>query len=161
MRRSLKDAIARYNADHRRDWGRPGHGTCPACEHHLCFGRLPQNTERWACFSANHTVTCGHKRKGESDGCFIGDALDLDAHAASRTPVDHLRATGYLAPMRQKVRGKVATGRLRQAKLSGVSLPATSQPGGLGGLCLKGASTQPAHRTGLPLPAPVRKDKPP
>jgi len=92
----LRAAVDAYNRDHGRDWGPPGRGTCPVCGHHDCFGNAGgslRNSGRWACFSANHGnvgVT------GQTGAHHHGDALDVDADAAGRTRIEHLRQTGYL-----------------------------------------------------------------
>src|SRR5439155_11675497 len=77
------------------DWGLGGQGECRACGHRDCFGRLPTSPERWVCFSANHETDsggCGHW----TGTVWIGDALDLEAHARKCLPVEVLRADGYL-----------------------------------------------------------------
>ncbi|MBI5545839.1 MAG: hypothetical protein HY901_18270, partial [Deltaproteobacteria bacterium] len=89
----FEEASERFNADQASEWPRSG-GTCPACGHHGCFGTLPDSPGRWSCFSAGHPDTCGIR--APSGSCFLGDALDLAAFAAARTPADHLRAEGYL-----------------------------------------------------------------
>jgi putative DNA primase/helicase len=86
----FEDAKRAYNEDHPGDWPKSG-GTCPACGHHDCFGRLPSDPSRWSCFSTGHTAP-----GIEGSGCFHGDALDLDAHLAGLSPVELLRREGYL-----------------------------------------------------------------
>ena len=68
---SLFDA---YNRAHQRDWGNPG-GDCPICKHKTCFGRLPKDPWRWACFSASHPDGWGVR----GPQCTTGDAVDVDA----------------------------------------------------------------------------------
>ncbi len=100
---TLANAVAKWNADHPQDWPRSG-GTCPACRHHKCFGHLPDNPTRWACFSASHEADsdgCGLPGNGvgspsEATACWHGDALDLEAHERGITRVDVLRDDGYL-----------------------------------------------------------------
>lgn|GEM_PF-2033217 len=75
-------------------WGKPGLGSCPACGHNDCFGLLKKVPSKWACFSDNHVVDVGQR----GDGCWWGDALDMAAHAAGRSPTEHLRKEGYLTP---------------------------------------------------------------
>jgi len=100
---SLDDAVASYNADHGRSWGKSG-GTCPVCGHKGCFGTL-DNTTRWACFSSNHGPDSG--RVGiQGAGCWHGDALDIAAHAAGRSRVEHLRECGYLSGPRRQALAK-------------------------------------------------------
>lgn len=89
----FEDAATSYNAAHARDWGRPGLGQCPACGHKGCFGRAKDSETRWSCFSTNHVDGCG--TRGES--ATTGDALDIDAFLAGVSPVEHLRAMGYLS----------------------------------------------------------------
>lgn len=89
----LQAAVSAFNRDHERDWGRAG-GTCPICQHSGCFGNAGgklANSGRWACFSANHGAV--GRRLG---ACWHGDALDVDAHNAGRTRIEHLTAEGYL-----------------------------------------------------------------
>ena len=92
------EASDRYNADHARDWGKPGHGHCPACrcpdDGCKCFGRLKGSDDKWACFNTDHPAACG--RRGPSDQCYIGDALDLDSYLAGCGAAEHLRNHGYL-----------------------------------------------------------------
>lgn len=98
----LQTAVDRFNADHRRTWGRAGGGTCPICGHHKCFGEARgklAGTGRWACFSANHG-NIGVKL----GACVHGDALDVDAIQAGRNRVDHLRTLGYLTAIEKPCR---------------------------------------------------------
>jgi hypothetical protein len=88
---SISTAIERYNADHLRDFPRNG-GECPVCGHKGCFGQLPEDPAKWTCFSVGHS---GAGRQGQ--GCWYGDALDLDAHAAGVQAIELLRRGGYLA----------------------------------------------------------------
>lgn len=73
----LEDAIKRHNADylaaHGR-WAQPGQGKCLLCGHEQCFGYLPEDPDRWYCFSANHE---GGGRQKEGSPGFYGDALDI------------------------------------------------------------------------------------
>lgn len=86
-------AIERWNADHPGDWPRAG-GTCPACGHNGCFGRLPGDDARWFCWSDGHTGGVGLRgARGHH-----GDALDLEAHVRGCKPADVLRSDGYYAP---------------------------------------------------------------
>ncbi|MHC4165276.1 MAG: hypothetical protein ACYSUM_24460, partial [Planctomycetota bacterium] len=92
---SVEDAVARYNADHARDYPE-SHGKCPACGHDGCFGRLPDRGDRWTCFSSDHGAAAG--RCGlPGNACYHGDALDLDAHAAGVSRIDLLVRAGYLS----------------------------------------------------------------
>ena len=86
----LAQAAANYNASHAREWPRSD-ADCPICGHRGCFGRLPSAPDRWACWSASHSEI---GVKGER--CWHGDALDVDAYAAGRSRVEHLRAEGFL-----------------------------------------------------------------
>ena len=89
---TITDAIKRYNSEHAREFP-AGRGSCPICGHNDCFGQLKADPSKWSCFSANHE---GGGRRGA--GCFTGDVLDIDAHAAGVQPIDLLRRDGYLAP---------------------------------------------------------------
>lgn len=88
---TISDAVRRYNAEHAREFPR-GRGKCPVCGHNGCFGAMRDDPAKWSCFSANHS---GAGRQAQ--GCYVGDVLDLDAHAAGQQPIDFLRAQGYLA----------------------------------------------------------------
>lgn len=119
-------AADRYNADHARDWGPPGRGTCPICGHRDCFGRAGgrlANSGDWVCFSANHG-NVGRRVRTErgNAACMAGDALDVDAHAAGRTRVQHLRATGYLPRLQPDTRHRKAPA--KRVLPSGGDLPA-------------------------------------
>lgn len=85
-------SVARYNADHRRAFPKSG-GECPGCGHKGCFGQLPDNQERWACFSASHGAEHGGI---EGDRVWHGDALDLDSVEAGCTRAELLKRAGYL-----------------------------------------------------------------
>lgn len=74
-------------------------GKCPACDSPDGFKALDSDGRRWACFSSRHDATgVGH----HGDGCWIGDALDLDAHAEGVTRVQLLRKLNYLQPWERK-----------------------------------------------------------
>lgn len=91
----FQDAAAAYNRDATRDWGRSGSCKCPVCpgEHGAkSFGAFKSDPTRWSCFSTGHP-DCGHK----AGLVAVGDALDLDAFVAGKSPADFLRARGYLA----------------------------------------------------------------
>ncbi len=68
---------------------------CPACGHAGCFDLLPSTSgdvARWACFSVSHD------RVGRpGNGCWVGDALDLESHRRGVTPAEVLRADGFLS----------------------------------------------------------------
>lgn len=53
---------------------------------------------KWVCFHASHPRSVGLHTRDE--GGVVGSQLDLDAHAAGRTIAEHLRAEGYLSPVR-------------------------------------------------------------
>lgn len=89
---TFKEASDRYNLEHPGDWPRNS-GTCPACGHNDCFGRLPEDATRWACFSVSHQ-TPGVR----GPGCWHGDALDMDAFRANCTAAELLKRGGYLSP---------------------------------------------------------------
>ncbi len=76
-------AVQAFRAAFPQDWPSSS-GTCPACGHDGCFGRLPSNPDRWACFSANHerdSGGCGLKGKN----CWTGDYIDLVAQQSGST----------------------------------------------------------------------------
>lgn len=89
--KSIADAVSRFNRENGLELPKPGKGQCPMCGHRDCFGRLRDDHSRWACYSSNHEKG---GRKGPT--AWVGDALDIRAHAAGREPMEHLRATGYL-----------------------------------------------------------------
>lgn len=90
---TFREACERYNADHARDWRAVGgpKRVCPVCGHKGCFGPLPKDPSRWACFSTNHGGA-----GIEGPGCYHGDALDVDAHAEGVDHAELLRRGGYL-----------------------------------------------------------------
>lgn len=88
-------AAARWNEDHRRDFGPSGQGACPACGHNGCFGRHPETDMRWVCHSTNHETDSGGCGRA-SDSVWTGDALDLEAHERCCSLSDVLRIGGYL-----------------------------------------------------------------
>lgn len=94
----LELAVQRYRTERTPSdgFGRPGSGQCPICAHRGCFGALATNPLRWACHSTGHLDGAGV----HGEGCYHGDQLDIDAHAADRTRVEHLRSEGFLAPLR-------------------------------------------------------------
>jgi hypothetical protein len=90
------DAVRRYNTDHPGTYPAGG-GECPTCEHKGCFGQLADEPQKWACFSANHEADSdGTGRAG--NGCWFGDALDIDTHDQSLGRAALLRRDGYLGP---------------------------------------------------------------
>lgn len=120
---TFDEGARRYNQEHEREW--PKHtGDCPGCGHKECFGRLPSDPSRWACFSTNH-MQPGVK----GPGCHHGDALDLDAHAAGMKPAELLRRGGYLSQQllpatQQKPEQQIIPGTAQspeQVKLIGIS----------------------------------------
>jgi cell division septation protein DedD len=93
---TVADAIARWNVDHRREY--PRHSAeCPVCGDSASFGHLPDDPQRWYCFSTDHPDGVGVKG---AQG-YHGDALDLEAHARGCKPIDVLRRDSYLAPPRR------------------------------------------------------------
>lgn len=89
---TFAEAAAQWNADHPGDWPASS-GECPICGHEGCFGRIPE-TDKWACFSAADDEP-EYGRQGE--GCWMGDALDLEAFARSCKPYEVLVQDGYLS----------------------------------------------------------------
>jgi hypothetical protein len=94
---SYAEAVRRYNSDHQQTYPRCN-GECPVCHDTRSFGYLPETPSRWACFSTDHD------RIGvKGNGCWHGDQLDLDAHAAGKTRTILLRDSGYLeAPTHER-----------------------------------------------------------
>lgn len=85
-------AASRWTADHRRQY--PRHSAeCPVCHDSKSFGHLPEDPDRWHCFSTDHPDGIGIRG---ANG-YHGDALDLEAFDRRCKPVDVLRADGYLA----------------------------------------------------------------
>lgn len=95
LRSDFDRAVAKYNAEHEREYPRSG-GDCPVCGHSGCFGRAPGDGARWSCFSSDHDPAVGV----EGNGCYTGDALDLDAFEAGQTRYQVLREGGYLKDAR-------------------------------------------------------------
>jgi hypothetical protein len=85
-------AVASFNAEHPLDVKRHS-DTCPICEHNGCFGVLPNDRQRWFCWSSNHSGVGVRSQRGHH-----GDALDLFAHENGVRPIDVLLKMGYLAP---------------------------------------------------------------
>lgn len=96
---NVDDAVRAFNAAHPGNWPKSG-GKCPACGHDGCFGWLGDNPGRWSCFSASHTAP-----GIAGNGCFHGDALDIEAFAAGVGRVDVLVRDGFLMPRRTSVPG--------------------------------------------------------
>ncbi len=92
--RDVREAILGYRQGHPLDAPRSG-GTCPLCGHHGCFGRMPTDPGRWACFSSSHEVDSGGVGL-QGARCWHGDVVDLHAHVAGCSRVELLRRTGWL-----------------------------------------------------------------
>jgi len=95
-KRAATVKVQEYRGANRKDFGRPGVGTCPVCGHHGCFGRSGRDASRWYCFSGGHAEVLGVDgrpvgRKGKKG--YTGDVLDLDAFAARKTRPQLLRPT--------------------------------------------------------------------
>src|SRR5262245_51462864 len=69
-------AVARYNEDHPQEWPADS-GTCPGCGHNGCFGRMPEDPDRWGCFSTQHDADSGGVGV-HVENQWQRDALDLD-----------------------------------------------------------------------------------
>jgi|GEM_PF-4189805 len=108
---SIDQAAQRFNAANPIDFKRANR-QCPICNHRHCFGPLPNNPTRWACFSSNHPPNIGIK----GSACFTGDALDIAAHHAGRDRIEHLRALGYLDRASTGAPGKRFASRQRNPK---------------------------------------------
>ncbi|WNG25599.1 hypothetical protein F0U62_17420 [Cystobacter fuscus] len=135
---SFQSAVDRYNAEHPRSYPSSG-GQCPACGHKGCFGQLAGDTKRWSCFSASH----GSSEVGrEGEGCWYGDALDLDAHEVGLSRPELLRKMGYLGEA-----GAMNTG--------AVASPAAGVPAQSGDGVSPAAVLQPSTALGVSAPAPA------
>jgi len=90
--RTYADAVAAWNADHPLQL--PRHSApCPVCNDKASFGRLPDDEQRWYCFSTDHPDNVGLR----SDRGHHGDALDLDAFMRGITQKQVLIDDGYYA----------------------------------------------------------------
>lgn len=87
---SFDAAVAAYNAAHVYDWPRSG-GQCPVCQHRGCFGSF-SDSRRWTCHSTGHPAGVGVG----GEGCYTGDALDIDAWRQRKTRLEVLKEGGYL-----------------------------------------------------------------
>jgi len=96
VRRGAGGGVEAYHRDHGRDYPVRG-APCPVCEGRNSFKRA-KTAGKWVCFHATHPRTVGLHTRDE--GGVVGSQLDLDAHAAGRTPAEHLRAEGYLSAPR-------------------------------------------------------------
>lgn len=84
----FQTAVDEYNRQNRKEYPRSA-GTCPICKHNKCFGRL-LDSDRWCCFSASHE---GYGVQSEK--CWTGDALDIDAADVGVERHQLLKAKGY------------------------------------------------------------------
>jgi len=91
----FQDAAARYVAERSRAYP-TSTAQCPVCHHKGCFKELAGAPSRWICWSSGHTDGVGVGGFAEGKNAVTGDALDIDAHAAGRTPKEHLVTEGYL-----------------------------------------------------------------
>lgn len=83
-------AVRAYVGDHPGDYP-PRNSDCPMCGGARSFKAGARG--RWVCWSAHH----GDSGAGQDRGDYwVGDSLDMDAHASGSTPAEHLRAAGYL-----------------------------------------------------------------
>ena len=94
-----------YRAENSGDFGPPGAGTCPVCQHQKCFGRNGSKRDRWYCFSSGHADVLG--AGGEPVGLrgnkgFSGDILDLHAYEAGVTRRKFLRSVANSKPAAPK-----------------------------------------------------------
>lgn len=100
----VHEAVLAYRRAHPLDIPRSG-GECPACGHRDCFGRMPTDQDRWACFSSSHEADSGGVGL-QGARCWHGDVLDLHAHAAGCSRVELLRGTGWLGGARPSGRSQ-------------------------------------------------------
>jgi hypothetical protein len=84
------EAVRRWNSDHPLDIERHS-APCPMCGDSASFGRLPDDDQRWYCFSTDHDRVGIQGAKG-----WHGDALDLDAFYRGLTAKQVLIDDGYL-----------------------------------------------------------------
>ncbi len=93
----ITEACRQWSADHPRTYPAKKPGECPVCHDTGSFKATPQSPDRWYCFSTDHPDGIGLRGKSG----YHGDALDLEAFARSKDPVEVLLEDGYLRP-RQK-----------------------------------------------------------
>ena len=91
----FQDAAARYVSERSRAYP-TSTAQCPVCHHKGCFKGVVGVPSRWICYSSQHTESVGVGGLAEGKSYMTGDALDIDAHAAGKTPKEHLVAEGYL-----------------------------------------------------------------
>lgn len=65
-------------------------GTCPMCRHNECFRVLPGGS-KWFCFSSDHQGAGRYTGRG-----WMGDVIDIDCHASSKTERELLLSAGFL-----------------------------------------------------------------
>lgn len=98
---SIVDAVHRWNADHPTTWPSTV-SQCPICESPDGLKASTADAGRWCCFSSRHGQLTG-KWEPQSglgtpgNGCFTGDALDVEAWTSKRTRTQVLKDAGYLA----------------------------------------------------------------
>lgn len=83
-------AAAEWCAENPQDWNTYGR-QCPICGHRKCFGPLPDDPQKWFCFSTSHA---GAGVQG--DNGWTGDAVDVFAHRAGLSVVAFLEQEGKL-----------------------------------------------------------------
>lgn len=104
LSQSLRDAMVKWNADHRHDYPRHS-GECPVCGDKASFGHLPDDPTQWHCFSTDHPDGVGLRGvQGHH-----GDALDLEAALRGCKPVDVLVRDGYYQPRSSRLKAPPAT----------------------------------------------------
>jgi hypothetical protein len=101
---ALQRAVLRFNERYTIDFVSLGR-TCPACGHSRCFNEVPDSGgQKWFCHSSNHGRDSSRGSGGacglRTPGGFIGDALDLAAHARGLTRIQLLLDAGLLARRR-------------------------------------------------------------
>lgn len=87
------EAVRKFNDEHPLDVKRHTQ-KCPVCEDSGSFGHMPNDKQRWACFSTDHSRSVGVA----GSNCMHGDSLDLYAHENGVNPATVLVKLGYLAP---------------------------------------------------------------
>lgn len=93
---AFRAAVRAYNAAHPLAWqGGKNSQPCPACGGKASFGALPKDDQRWFCWHDQHGQRA--PRVGVRTGRgYLGDALDLEAHATGKPRLRVLMDAGLL-----------------------------------------------------------------
>ena len=91
-------AVQAYNAAHPLAWPNGKNSLpCPACGGKASFGALPKDETRWFCWHDKHGERAGKVGVRTGRG-YLGDSLDLAAHAAGKARLRVLLDEGLLTP---------------------------------------------------------------